>query len=236
MSQIVMLTGAGISAESGLSTFRASDGLWENHKVEDVCTPEGMARNPELVYNFYNTLRTNLKNVEPNAGHLALVELARTHTLTLVTQNVDDLHERAMEDNPNVNIPIIHMHGELKKTRCLFCKEVYLWEEDFFPDTPCTKCGQKSLRPHIVFFGEMPFYMDEIYYAVSQCDIFIAIGTSGVVYPAAGLVQEARRVGAHCIEFNLNPSAQHGYFDESHIGPASKTLVEWVSSINSNKK
>lgn len=226
MKKIVALTGAGISAESGLSTFRSSDGLWAQHKVEDICTPEGFARNPQLVYDFYNARRSKLKEVKPNAAHMALVNLGKTHELTLVTQNVDDLHERAGSTG------VIHMHGELRAARCLSCKQVYPYDESFDGSTACEKCGQQSLRPHIVFFGEMPFFMDEIYDAVLHCDTFIAIGTSGLVYPAAGLVQAAKQVAAHCIEFNIEPSAQHGYFDESYIGQASNTLVEWVTKIS----
>ncbi|MBM3617087.1 MAG: NAD-dependent deacylase [Alphaproteobacteria bacterium] len=197
---LFILTGAGISAESGLRTFRDGDGLWENHRIEDVATPEAFARNPVLVQRFYNARRAQLREVEPNAAHRALAELEKLWEgeFTLVTQNVDDLHERGGSKNP------IHMHGELRKARCLHSDEIFPWDEDINDTLACACCDTAgTLRPHIVWFGEMPLFMEDIYAALRRCDIFIAIGTSGQVYPAAGFSMEARRSGAWTIECNL---------------------------------
>jgi len=226
-SSIVILTGAGISAESGLRTFRASDGLWEEHRIEDVATPEGFARNPELVQRFYNDRRRQLQTVVPNAAHGALADLENhwRGDFLLVTQNVDDLHERAGSRS------LIHMHGELHKARCLRCQGVAHWEGDLGSDTPCPGCGTRGqLRPHIVWFGEIPLEMDRIGEALERCDLFLAIGTSGNVYPAAGFVRMVPR-SARRIELNLEPSLVASAFPEHRTGPASETLPELVREL-----
>lgn len=227
--RVVVLTGAGISAESGIRTFRASDGLWEEHRVEDVATPEGYHRDPQTVQNFYNMRRRQLQQPEiaPNAAHLALAELeaALGDHFLLVTQNIDNLHERAG------NKRIIHMHGELLKVRCSHSGQVFEWTDDLSVDERCHCCQFPApLRPHVVWFGEMPLGMDHIYHALSQANVFIAIGTSGHVYPAAGFVHEARVHGAHTVELNLEPSEIQSQFDEHIYGPASKVVVEYVQS------
>jgi len=227
--RIVVLTGAGISVESGLATFRAEDGLWANHKVEDVATPEGFMRNPELVQNFYNTRREQLKTVEPNGAHIALAELEEKWPgeFLLVTQNVDDLHERAGSKN------LIHMHGELKKVRCLHTDTVYDWEEDITELTKCDCCNEfGTLRPHIVWFGEMPLQLEEIYQALGNTSLFVAIGTSGSVYPAAGFVREAIHNGCdHSIEINLKPSDSNSLFDENIYGLATEMVPKFIKKI-----
>lgn len=232
---LVVLTGAGISAESGLLTFRDNDGLWCNHRIEDVATPEAFARNPRLVDEFYNLRRAQLKEVQPNAAHHALAELAERWEapLLLVTQNVDDLHGRALKERtPRPGFSLLHMHGELKKARCLACEEVHNWEEavDRATVAPCCKKAG-YLRPHIVWFGEMPLEMERIYRALCECRLFISIGTSGNVYPAAGFVQEARRAGAHTVELNLEPSQGYSLFDEKIYGKASEVVPEFVERL-----
>ena len=227
---IVILTGAGISAESGINTFRAADGLWENHRVEDVATPEAFERNPDLVQRFYNARRAPLtaKTVHPNPAHEALARLEREFrgSVLVITQNVDDLHERAGSRT------LIHMHGELLKMRCQFTERVYPCSADIDTDARCDCCGLTgALRPHIVWFGEMPLQMDDIYSALGQCDVFAAIGTSGHVYPAAGFVEHANRSGAASIEINLEPSLVSNQFDEQLIGPASVVVPGWVDSL-----
>ena len=227
-SSIVILTGAGVSAESGVATFRASDGLWENHRIEDVATPEGFARDPALVQRFYNQRRAALKSVHPNPAHLAIAKLQREFEgeVTLITQNVDDLHERG--GSPSV----IHMHGELLSALCLNCHKASRWADDLGPESVCRKCRQDGeLRPDIVWFGEMPYHQDECYTALSTSDLFIAVGTSGKVYPAAGFVRTAKRTGAHAIEFNLEPSDVASDFDEHISGPAGVMLPRWVDSF-----
>jgi NAD-dependent deacetylase len=204
VGNIVILTGAGVSAESGIATFRDADGLWEQHRVEDVATPEGFARDPLLVHRFYNQRRAQLRDVAPNPGHLALAELERAWagvgTFTLVTQNVDDLHERGGSAAP------IHMHGELRRALCQGCGASSPWEADLGPADACPACGKPGgLRPDIVWFGEMPYRMAEIKRAVREADIFVAVGTSGRVYPAAGLVREARENGRGCVTIEVNP-------------------------------
>lgn len=233
LPRVVVLTGAGISAESGIQTFRAADGLWEEHKVEDVATPEGFARNPELVQQFYNLRRQQLQQpaIQPNAAHLALAELeaALGDHFLLVTQNIDNLHERAGNRN------VIHMHGELLKVRCVSSGQVLHWTEDVKPDDRCHCCQFPSmLRPHVVWFGEMPLQMDEIYQALAQADYFVAIGTSGHVYPAAGFVHEARLQGAHTVELNLEPSQVGSEFEEKQYGLASEVVPEWVHDLLEN--
>ncbi len=227
---IVILTGAGISAESGIKTFRAADGLWENHRVEDVASPQGFARDPALVYRFYNARREQLLSPEvaPNPAHEALARLQAQHKgrITVVTQNIDDLHERGGSDN------VIHMHGELLKARCLHCNAIYETREAFDSETSCEKCDQSSgLRPHIVWFGEMPLYMDEISDALVSCDVFAAIGTSGHVYPAAGFVDMARHSGAKTIEFNIEETGSASVFHDGVYGPAGETIPQWVESL-----
>ncbi|WP_419536124.1 Sir2 family NAD+-dependent deacetylase [Endozoicomonas sp.] len=227
-SSIVVLTGAGISAESGIRTFRAGDGLWENHPVEDVATPEGYARNPSLVQRFYNDRRRQLNSVEPNRAHQALAEFERqfSGSFLLVTQNVDDLHERAGSNR------LIHMHGELLKVHCQDTEQVFHWDQDVTVDTQCECCGVAgNLRPHIVWFGEMPLQMDEIYQALSNCDLFVSIGTSGNVYPAAGFVQEAAAAGAKTVELNLEPGNHGSLFDEQRYGPATEVVDRFFSSL-----
>lgn len=227
---IVVLTGAGISAESGIQTFRASDGLWEEHRIEDVATPEAFERDPQLVQKFYNLRRQPLldRQVHPNAAHLALAKLEREFSgqFTLVTQNIDDLHEQAGSDN------VLHMHGELLQIRCDYSGQVFACDSAVSVDDACQCCGRPGrLRPNIVWFGEMPFFMDEIYRALAMCDLFVAIGTSGNVYPAAGFVQTAKQAGAHCIEINLEQSLIASNFDQAIYGKAGELLPDWVDSI-----
>lgn len=181
---IVILTGAGISAESGIPVFRSETGLWEQHRVEDVATYEGFLRNKELVHNFYNGMRSKLANIKPNPAHYALSRLAKewkNGNVFLVTQNIDNLHEQAGSEQ------VVHMHGELMQISCEQCGKIFSWDKDSSTKTECLNCGKQTMRPNIVWFGEMPFFMDEIYEHLAQCDLFISIGTSGVVYPAAGL-------------------------------------------------
>lgn len=224
---IVVLTGAGISAESGLATFRGPDGLWEGHRVEDVCTPQALARDPVLVHRFYDERREKLGTVEPNAAHRALARLDAEWPgeLLIVTQNVDDLHERAGARR------LIHMHGELLSSLCASCGEHVLWTEAMPPGSVCEACSRASLRPDIVFFGEMPYRMDEIDEAVRNADLFVSIGTSGAVYPAAGFVQTARYVGARTLEMNLEPSQGSIFFDETRIGRAGELVPGWVAEV-----
>jgi NAD-dependent deacetylase len=239
MKTIVILTGAGISAESGLLTFRDNNGLWCNHRVEDVATPEAFIRNPELVQDFYNLRRRQLTEAKPNPAHLAISELAvkQRDKIILITQNVDDLHEQADAQNGNGTdnpyYSLLHMHGELRKARCNLSDEIYVWNDDITIGTRCPCCNKQGrLRPHIVWFGEMPLYMDMIYHALHQCDLFISIGTSGNVYPAAGFVQEVRRTGkGHTVELNMEPSNGHSLFAEKHYGPASKLVPEYLASL-----
>jgi len=224
---IVVLTGAGVSAESGVPTFRAADGLWEGHRIEEVATPEGFRRNPALVHAFYDARRAALARVEPNPAHLALARLDREWPggFLLVTQNVDDLHDRAGTKR------LHHMHGELKSAWCLGCDARAPWEGGLADAPPCPACGTRKLRPDIVWFGEMPYEMDRIYAALAQCDLFVSIGTSGAVYPAAGFVAEARAAGADTLELNLDPSEGSHLFHESRLGPAGTLVPQWVEAI-----
>lgn len=223
---IVILTGAGVSAESGLPTFRGPDGLWEGHRVEEVATPEAFARDPHLVHRFYNLRRRALGSVEPNTAHLAIARLQRERRVTLVTQNVDDLHERAG------SMDVIHMHGELRKALCTRCGGRASWDGDMEIDTPCPDCGKTGgMRPDIVWFGEMPYRMGEIEHALMDADLFAAIGTSGNVYPAAGFVRTARFAGAHTIEFNNAGTAVSGLFEEHRVGPATVEVKRWVDNL-----
>lgn len=227
VTNIVVLTGAGISAESGVATFRAADGLWENHRVEDVATPEALRRNPELVHRFYDLRRAGLATVEPNAAHRALARLDREWPgeLLVVTQNVDDLHERAGLAR------MLHMHGRLLSALCARCGERFDWPGPLPAGTPCPACAGPSLRPDIVFFGEMPEHMDRIERALAECHLFVSIGTSGAVYPAAGFVQAAAYHGARTLELNLERSAGSGWFDETRLGPAGELVPRWVDEV-----
>ncbi|OIN04306.1 Sir2 family NAD+-dependent deacetylase [Oceanisphaera psychrotolerans] len=225
---IVILTGAGISAESGIRTFRASDGLWEEHHIEDVATPEGYQRDPELVHRFYNARRHLLQTVTPNAAHLALARLEAEwpEQVTVVTQNIDDLHERAGSQN------VLHMHGELLKARCPHSNQTVDWTGQLHVTDLCHCCQfPEPLRPHVVWFGEMPLQLDRIYQALSEASLFIAIGTSGNVYPAAGLVHEAAMHNAHTIEINLEPSQVNNHFDEHRYGQATVKVVDYVDEL-----
>jgi NAD-dependent deacetylase len=254
---LVILTGAGVSAESGLATFRGPDGLWEGHRVEDVCTPEAFRRDPALVHQFYDARRAKLGTVEPNAAHRALARLDAEWPgeLLLVTQNVDDLHERAGSKR------LLHMHGELTSGWCLACDERFSWTGPMSPDADraelvealpsssekkdspstssgrtavnlCPACGAEGqVRPDIVWFGEMPYDMERIDEALQRCDLFVSIGTSGAVYPAAGFVQTARYCGAKTLEINLEPSLGSHMFDESRTGRASELVPAWVEEV-----
>lgn len=228
-TRIVILTGAGISAESGLGTFRDKDGLWTKYDLEEVATPEGFARNPSLVHEFYNARRQNLIEAQPNPAHHALAKLERAHAgrVLIVTQNVDNLHERAGSRN------VLHMHGELLKARCENCGQVAEWTGDLALDTPCPACGTPSyLRPHVVWFGEMPFHMDRIALELAACDLFVSIGTSGNVYPAAGFVADVRAAGrARTVELNLEPSEGHSLFQERVYGRASEVVPTFVRRL-----
>ncbi|MEZ6126220.1 MAG: NAD-dependent deacylase [Planctomycetaceae bacterium] len=228
MSQIVILTGAGVSAESGIRTFRDAGGLWEGHRIEDVATPEAFQAHPSLVHQFYNLRRAALKQCEPNAAHVALADLQRRlpGQVTLITQNVDDLHERAGAVN------VLHMHGELLKIRCCHCSHRCRWSDDLTTTTECPECGRLGgLRPDIVWFGEIPFFLDQIEEALQLADMFVAIGTSGLVYPAAGMVHVARSRGIRTIEFNLRRTEASALFSETHQGPATETVSKWVTEF-----
>ncbi len=227
---IVILTGAGISAESGIQTFRAHDGLWENHRIEDVATPEGFFSNPDLVQDFYNQRRRALQeeSVKPNAAHIALGKLEQNFegNVTVITQNIDNLHELGGSKQ------VIHMHGELLKARCCRSGQVVEQTVDLCTGDLCTCCQVPAqMRPHIVWFGEMPLRMDDIYAVIEQADLFISVGTSGVVYPAAGLVHSAKFYGAHTIEINLEPSAVESEFAEKRYGKASIEVPKLVSEL-----
>lgn len=228
---IVILTGAGISKESGLDTFRDKDGIWSRVRLEDVATPEGFARDPVRVHGFYNARRRGLLDdaVRPNAAHRALAELERRRPgeVLLVTQNIDNLHERAGSRN------VIHMHGELLKARCAACGAVGECRDDLSVDRDCAACGGAGgMRPHVVWFGEMPLEMDRIHEALAGCRLFLSIGTSGNVYPAAGFVAEARKAArAHTVELNLEPSEGASLFHEAIYGPASAVVPGYVATL-----
>ncbi|KKA45787.1 MULTISPECIES: Sir2 family NAD+-dependent deacetylase [Salinivibrio] len=226
---IVVLTGAGISAESGIRTFRDQDGLWEEHHIEDVATPEGFERNPTLVQQFYNDRRRQLQGeIIPNPAHEALARLEQETeaSVLVVTQNIDNLHERAGTHN------IIHMHGELLKARCSHSQQTIDWTGDIQVSDHCHCCQMPApLRPHVVWFGEMPLGMGQIHDALNQADLFVSIGTSGAVYPAAGFVHEAAMHGAHTIEINLEPSAVESEFNERRYGKASTLVPKLVEEI-----
>ncbi|MEO6113442.1 MAG: NAD-dependent deacylase [Sphingomicrobium sp.] len=228
IGSIVILTGAGISAESGLQTFRAADGLWEGHRVEDVATPEAFVRNPAVVHQFYDARRARLGEVEPNAAHVALARLDAEWPgeLLLVTQNVDDLHERAGAKR------LLHMHGELLKGWCLRCNERFNWADMMGEKAVCPSCETPGMvRPDIVWFGEMPYEMERIEAALMNCDLFVSIGTSGAVYPAAGFVQTARYCRARTLEINLEPSQGSFHFVERRYGHAGEEVPKWVDEL-----
>ena len=228
MHNIVILTGAGVSAESGLATFRGADGLWEGHRVEDVATPQAFERDPALVHAFYDARRARLAEIESNDAHRALARLDAEWPgeLLLVTQNVDDLHERAGCKR------LVHMHGELTKGWCLGCDRRFAWHGPMGKGAACPACGKVgSVRPDIVWFGEMPYDMERIECALRRADLFVSIGTSGAVYPAAGFVQTARYCGARTLELNLEPSLGSFLFDESRTGPAGALVPQWVGDI-----
>ena len=227
ISRIVILTGAGISAESGVPTFRGADGLWEGHRLEDVATPEAFRRDPGRVQRFYNARRAALGGVEPNAAHRALARLDAEWpgNVLVVTQNVDDLHERAGSQR------LIHMHGELQRALCTACGAAPAWHGDISGESTCPQCHQPALRPDIVWFGEMPYRMAEIDRAIAGCDLFVSIGTSGAVYPAAGFVDQARAAGARTLEINLDPSAGTRLFEEARHGPAGILVPEFVDEL-----
>jgi NAD-dependent deacetylase len=224
---IVILTGAGISAESGLRTFRADDGLWEDHRVEDVASPQGFRRDPELVQRFYDERRKNVMAAEPNPAHAALARFDREWQgeLLIVTQNIDDLHERAGAAR------VLHMHGEVLSAWCTACGARHRWTGALLGRPPCPACGERALRPDIVWFDEMPYRMDEIFAALARADLFVSIGTSGAVYPAAGFVQQAKTAGARTLELNLERSQGSAWFDESRLGPASDLVPAWVEEM-----
>lgn len=223
--RIAVLTGAGISAESGIVTFRATDGLWEEHRIEDVATPEGYGRDPVLVHRFYNMRRADAARAQPNAAHRALARLAQYHDVTLITQNVDDLHERGGSD------AVIHMHGSLLNALCAACG--HRWPATLVMRSidPCPSCAKPATRPDIVWFGEIPYHMERIWQSVEAAEIFAAIGTSGQVYPAAGLAQHARRAGADTVEINLARSAISRDFAQQRIGPATQAVPQWVDDL-----
>lgn len=227
MPQIVVLTGAGISAESGVPTFRDADGLWEGHRVEDVATPEGFERDRATVQRFYDERRAALQHVEPNPAHLALAELEETmgDALLVVTQNIDDLHERAGSKR------VVHMHGELLKALCRSCGVATPWEGTLLDEPACPGCGVPDLRPDVVWFGEVPYEMDRISDALSEASLFVSIGTSGAVYPAAGFVQHARRHGARTLELNLEPSEGTHFFHEARHGRAGDLVPVWAREV-----
>ena len=225
---IVILTGAGVSAESGLATFRGPDGLWEGHRVEDVATPEAFKRDPALVHKVYDARRARLGEVGPNAAHRALAQLDAEWPgeLLIVTQNVDDLHERAGAKR------LLHMHGELTSGWCLRCNERFRWSGSMGEGAECPSCGTIGMvRPDIVWFGEMPYEMERIDEALMKADLFVSIGTSGAVYPAAGFVQTAKYCGARTLEINLEPSQGSIFFDERRYGPAGAEVPKWVDEI-----
>jgi len=225
--RIVVLTGAGISAESGVPTFRDADGLWEGHRVEDVATPEAFDANPDLVHRFYDARRAALAQVRPNAAHYALARLEEHlgDDLLIVTQNIDDLHERSGSRR------VLHMHGKLHAALCRSCGTRSEWYDDLAGLPLCPVCGKADLRPDVVWFGEIPYGMDEIAESILTADIFVSIGTSGAVYPAAGFVQYANRTGARTLELNLERSVGSHLFDEARQGPAGLLVPAWVEEL-----
>lgn len=226
---ILILTGAGISAESGLGTFRDEGGLWAQHRIEDVATPEGFARDPALVHDFYNARRAQAATAKPNAAHMALarLEAEQSGEVLVVTQNVDGLHEAAGSRN------VLHMHGELSRALCHACTHQWAAPALMHPGDPCPACSALATRPDVVWFGEIPYHMDEIEEALSRATLFAAVGTSGNVYPAAGFVTAARQRGIPTIEFNLDPSETSPLFGECRLGRASQTVPDWTRTLGS---
>ena len=228
IEHIVILTGAGISAESGVPTFRDADGLWENHDPMHIATPEAFARDPGLVYRFYNARRNKLGEVEPNTAHRDIARLQREFPgqVFLVTQNVDDLHERGGSEQ------VCHMHGELRSALCQLCGERHRPRQDYDHSSPCPDCGAVGgVRPDVVWFGEMPYFMPHIEGQLARCDLFIAVGTSGVVYPAAGFVRQALAYGAMTLEINREVSEVTGVFHHQRRGLATEKVAEVVEEI-----
>lgn len=225
--RVVVLTGAGISAESGVPTFRDADGLWEGHRVEDVATPEAFDRDPSVVHRFYDARRAALQAVGPNPAHhaLARLEQALGDDLLVVTQNIDDLHERAGSQR------VLHMHGELLSALCRACHRRSPWPNDLHDQPRCPHCDAPELRPDVVWFGEVPHEMDRIFDALETCELFVSIGTSGAVYPAAGFVRAARAYGARTLELNLQPSEGSLFFHEARQGPAGRLVPGWVDEL-----
>lgn len=228
---IFILTGAGVSAESGLSTFRDKDGLWERFPIEEVATIQGYERNPGRVLEFYNLRRSKHAEVKPNAAHIALAKLENAWAehggvVTICTQNIDNLHEQGGAKN------VLHMHGEIGKARCHDCGDVQSADGELSLNLGCGACGRiGGVRPHVVWFGEMPLFMDEIYDALAAADLFVSIGTSGAVYPAAGFVNAARAAGIPTMEINLEPSENASTFDLGRYGKAGEKVPEWVEEM-----
>ena len=225
---IVVLTGAGISAESGLATFRSSNGLWNNHRVEDVATIEAFQRNPEFVHDFYNQMKPELLAAKPNPAHLALTKLQDNYPapVSIITQNVDTLHEKAKSRN------IYHIHGQINQAVCLNCGHVLETWNDVTTETVCSQCSVAGMmKPNIVFFGENLLYMDKVERLLASCDLFISVGTSGVVFPAAAFVQTAKLYGAETYEFNLEKTSNNFYFDHHIFGKAGDTLPPFVDAL-----
>lgn len=227
MSFIVILTGAGLSAESGLGTFRDVGGIWSQYDLSDVATPEAFARDPARVHQFYNARRANAAEATPNAGHRALSRLEKEWRgqVLIVTQNVDDLHERAG------STALLHLHGELARARCTACAHEWPAPLEMSPHTPCPACKMATVRPDIVWFGEMPFHMDRVLDALEHCDLFVSIGTSGSVYPAAGFVQVAAAAGADTLELNLEKSEVATDFAQTRQGAATELVPKWVAEM-----
>lgn len=224
---IVILTGAGVSAESGIDTFRTAGGLWERYRPEDVATPEAFARDPDLVLGFYDMRRAAIQEKQPNAAHFALGRLDAewTGNLLIVTQNIDDLHERGGANR------VLHMHGEHLNAWCTACDLRSPWRGPLIERPPCPGCGERALRPDVVWFGEMPYRMDDIHAALRKADLFVSIGTSGAVNPAAGFVRSARDLGAQALELNLERSQGSPWFHESRLGPATEVVPAWVDEM-----
>ena len=232
---IVILTGAGVSAESGIDTFRTEGGLWERYKPEDVATPAAFARDPDLVLAFYDMRRAAIQEKQPNAAHFALGKLdaewakEQGRELLIVTQNIDDLHERGGAKR------MLHMHGQHLNAWCTACDVRSPWTGPLADRPPCPACGESELRPDVVWFGEMPYQMDVIHAALRKADLFVSIGTSGAVYPAAGFVRGARDLGARTLELNLEPSQGSRWFHECRYGPATEVVPEWVEEMLANR-
>ena len=224
--RIVILTGAGISAESGMGTFRDKGGLYENPDMMKLATPEGFAEDPGRVHDWYNMRRAKVRASQPNAAHIALagLQMDPRAEVTLVTQNVDDLHERAGSTD------VIHMHGTHLRALCTGCGHRWVAPDFMTPQTTCPVCASPA-RPDVVWFGEMPYHMDQIQTALAAAELFVAIGTSGVVYPAAGFVEFAKARGAQTLELNLAPSERASDFDQARFGPATEVVPTWVAEV-----